>query len=304
MSAYFDSDLGHLAGFDTRPLFFPEKTETKTKTKTKTRSKTKAKNATKVVEETEGNEQQKLRDAYLKKRATENMDLMLKSLFALAKSQEKVSSCTLPTPSTRLPRYKPLPMKKPETRWEKYAKDKGIQNKKRDRMIWNEESQEWKPRYGYKSQKNQEQEAWVVELNDKDDPTEDKFLAGRRDKKLRTLKNKKKQLRNMEEASASTGKAASLPYGLSLGSDKEAARTKGMGGRSRKRAMKGKQGTKAALESAQVSTASLGRFDRKQENEPEIKRNKRQKKEDNLNFNNESMKKRDQRILKSVLKNA
>jgi len=36
------------------------------------------------------------------------------------------------------------------TRWEEYAAQKGIQKRKRERMIWDEEMKEWRPRYGFK----------------------------------------------------------------------------------------------------------------------------------------------------------
>lgn len=45
---------------------------------------------------------------------------------------------------------------------------------------------------------NDEQQEWVVELKDRDDPTADKFRQKRSDKKLRVLKNKQKQLRNQD----------------------------------------------------------------------------------------------------------
>ena len=47
----------------------------------------------------------------------------------------------LPDPEFRLPREKPLPKKKELTKWQKYAQEKGIQNRKRDRMVWDEASQ-------------------------------------------------------------------------------------------------------------------------------------------------------------------
>ena len=37
-----------------------------------------------------------------------------------------------------------------ETKWEKFAREKGIQNKKKSRMVWDETRQEWAPRWGYK----------------------------------------------------------------------------------------------------------------------------------------------------------
>lgn len=87
------------------------------------------------------------------------------------------------------------PQSKPKTKWEEFAEKKGIQNTKRDRMIWEDETQSWKPRWGYKRGKD-EQSDWVQELKDGDDPTVDKFHEKRGEKKLRVLKNRQKQLRN------------------------------------------------------------------------------------------------------------
>ena len=49
-----------------------------------------------------------------------------------------------------LPREKPAPKAKEETRWEAFAKEKGIKKRKRERMVWDEEKKEWAPRWGYK----------------------------------------------------------------------------------------------------------------------------------------------------------
>jgi hypothetical protein len=56
----------------------------------------------------------------------------------------------LPPAVTVLPREKPAPKPKPLTRWEKFAKEKGIAKKKKDLMVYDEQSKEWKPRFGYK----------------------------------------------------------------------------------------------------------------------------------------------------------
>merc|ERR1711879_301580 len=52
----------------------------------------------------------------------------------------------LPKPTTKFPREKPLPEPKPETRWEKFAKIKGIKNKKQSKWDWDEAKQEWSSR--------------------------------------------------------------------------------------------------------------------------------------------------------------
>lgn len=38
----------------------------------------------------------------------------------------------------------------PETRWDRFAKEKGITGSKRAKMIWDDEMKEWRPRHGYK----------------------------------------------------------------------------------------------------------------------------------------------------------
>ncbi|KAK3767980.1 hypothetical protein RRG08_026598 [Elysia crispata] len=57
---------------------------------------------------------------------------------------------TLPEQKTWMPREKPVPKKKAPTKWEEYAKSKGILNKKKSRMVWDDQSQQqYKPRWGY-----------------------------------------------------------------------------------------------------------------------------------------------------------
>lgn len=56
----------------------------------------------------------------------------------------------LPAPKTRLPREKPVPEDKALTRWEKFALERGIRKRKKDRMAWDEAAQEWRPAWGYK----------------------------------------------------------------------------------------------------------------------------------------------------------
>ena len=64
-----------------------------------------------------------------------------------------------------MPREKPLPKKKELTKWEAFAQTKGIfwnlkikrakenlginAKKKKSRMVWDEKTKSWKPRWGY-----------------------------------------------------------------------------------------------------------------------------------------------------------
>ena len=88
----------------------------------------------------------------LEKMATKGVQSLINRLFALPFEEDATAGPVVKLPvheHFRLPREKPVPMPRPETKWEKFAKEKGITKKKRDRMIWDEEQKEWKPRWGY-----------------------------------------------------------------------------------------------------------------------------------------------------------
>ena len=72
----------------------------------------------------------------------------------------------LPEPSFALPREKPLPAAKAQSKWERFAAAKGIQKKAREgKLQYNEETGEWVPRYGFGRKKDEDD--WLVEVDDK-----------------------------------------------------------------------------------------------------------------------------------------
>lgn len=73
----------------------------------------------------------------------------------------------LPEPVIRLPRGKPIPKPKPLTKWEKFAKEKGIVKKKRSKLAFDEATQEWKRIHGYKKA-NDALDTPIIEASDKD----------------------------------------------------------------------------------------------------------------------------------------
>ena len=74
---------------------------------------------------------------------------------------------TLPTPETALPREKPVPKEKEKTKWERFAEKKGIKAKKREgKLVYDEGSGEWVPKYGYKGKKTGDGD-WLVEVDEK-----------------------------------------------------------------------------------------------------------------------------------------
>lgn len=77
---------------------------------------------------------------------------------------------SLPQPTTPLPREKPLPTPKGETKWERFARKRGIQDKKREgKMVYDEASGEWVPRYGYKGANKKGENDWLVEVDEKEE---------------------------------------------------------------------------------------------------------------------------------------
>ena len=94
------------------------------------------------------------------------------------------------------------------TRWEKFAQEKGIKKKKRDRMVWDERTKEWKPRWGYK-RSNDDTGDWAIPVGANDDPYMDPFAERKLAKKERVLKNQMKQMANLERAAG-----RKVPHGL------------------------------------------------------------------------------------------
>ncbi|CAL1277664.1 unnamed protein product [Larinioides sclopetarius] len=183
---------------------------------------------------------------------------LLNEIFRLpSQYHEHVPVAKLPEPTLIVPREKPIPKPKPLSKWEKFAKAKGIQKQKKEKLVFDETSKDWKPRYGYRGINNKDD--WVKEIPDNADPNEDYFGKGKEQKKERIAKNEYHRLRNI--ASATKMKVTNLE--------------------SVDRA--DKHQLSRSLSAAKSSTASLGRFADKLPNEkpPKNKMQKRKFKPNN-----------------------
>jgi regulator of ribosome biosynthesis len=137
------------------------------------------------------------KETYLKRICTLSTQLLIDKLFNLPVERvEDVFVAKLPKPTTLVPREKPVPKEKPPTKWEQYAKLKGIQKKKKSRMAFDEASGEWKPTWGYK-RKNDTTKDWLIELKKNQDPNEDHFAKRTQEKNERVAKNELQRLRNI-----------------------------------------------------------------------------------------------------------
>ena len=205
--------------------------------------------------------------AYLLRCSRENAQLLTNQLYLKLQGGTGKQTIVLPKPAMQLPREKPLPAEKAMTRWEKFAQQKGIVKKKRSKMVWDEQTQQWAPRYGYGRANNHKDapENWVVEAKPGDDGKTDPFETRATERKQRLDKQKRQEERNrLEAAHAATmgsgggggGGRGSAGSALSTSSDKKAY-------------------LKRAITAVQSSTASMGRFDKMQANEPDRDRGKR-----------------------------
>ena len=204
--------------------------------------------------------------------ARDGAQALMASLFALpTTSSDDGPLAQLPPPTTQLPRAKPLPKPKPPTKWEQFAKAKGIQHKKRDKRVWDEEKQEWVNRWGWKGANKDKEVQWATEvpanagtsltssrsprlareacsripfrhcsLTDVDyDPSK----AARDERKARVAKNERQRLQNLARGAANTADR--------------------------------KTQIDRTLAVTRTSTASMGRFDRTLEGEKKLKGVKR-----------------------------
>lgn len=215
---------------------------------------------------------QQQRDKIIKENATRATQLLVDRLFNLPSEMTEVGPVALlPSEKQVLPREKRVPEPKPETRWEKFAKEKGIKKKKRERMIFDEDTQEYRPRYGYKRAKSGIEETPIVEVKHGADPYADPWAEARAEKKERVQKNTMQQFKNQKRAEKAKGKGNKilLGAGLGLGREYDPARVPGIPIDVVKREGKrGKDGVRQALQIVQQSTASMGRFDEMRKGEP------------------------------------
>jgi len=116
---------------------------------------------------------------------------------------------TLPPPTTALPREKPLPTPKSETKWEKFARKKGIKSKRgtdgTGKMVYDEEKGDWVPKWGYKGRNKDGETDWIVEVDEKKEKKaeqEERTVRSRSksERVERAKRNERKQRANERKA--------------------------------------------------------------------------------------------------------
>ncbi|KAL2259806.1 hypothetical protein VTK26DRAFT_6380 [Humicola hyalothermophila] len=115
---------------------------------------------------------------------------------------------SLPPAQTPLPREKPVPAPKPETKWSAFAKRRGIKPKTREQrrnLQYNEATGEWERRWGYKgANKGGEQTEPIIELNERVEAQRKEGTSVRGDKRReireRVKRNERRMRRNERRA--------------------------------------------------------------------------------------------------------
>ncbi|RID61583.1 hypothetical protein BRARA_E00718 [Brassica rapa] len=104
-----------------------------------------------------------------------------------------------------------LPRPKPPTKWEEFALKKGIQKRKKDKIVYDETTDKFKRRHGY-DRVNDDNDIPIIEAKASDEPGEDPFAKRLDDKKKRVGKQEKNRLQNLKTAA----KAGALPSHVQL----------------------------------------------------------------------------------------
>jgi len=231
-----------------------------------------------------------INESYLLNKAVVGTSQLLGELWKLEMTKTDVGlMAKLPTggggDELKLPRALPPPAQKQLTKWEQFALQRGISPKsKRSRKQFDEATGTWKHLTGSLQNKaNAGPETWpIIEVKKNDDPNQDPWEKLREEKKSRVNKNVGSRMRNAERGGLlEKGSANKMAKGLKkMEKQRELSREK-----ERKKglvapvgvpvdmkshdAKRGKPATQLALKATQVSTASLGKFDKLREGEPE-----------------------------------
>jgi len=161
----------------------------------------------------------------------------------------------LPEPTSKIPREKPPPQQKVATKWEEFAKSKGIVKRKKSRMVWDDIAKEYRPRWG-KDRPLDPKQDWVLPHNPEKleaAGVEDPFELNTKNKKEKLDKQKTREMKNKRRASQAFEKGTPVTLELQNKTKRE------------------KHTLERAVTIAQKATASMGKYDEAARDEPKIK---------------------------------
>ncbi|KAF8270491.1 ribosome biogenesis regulatory protein-domain-containing protein [Lactarius quietus] len=194
------------------------------------------------------------RESYLQSNARDGIQLLLAALFNLpALPSPDGPLAQLPPPTTQLPRAKPLPKPKAPTKWERFARAKGIQSQRRDKKIWDDDRQAWVPRWGWKGKNRDNETQWLHEVPANADADYDPSKEARTARKERMAKNERQRTQNLAQAQQDRTKST-VATGAGAGPQIDR-----------------KKSIDRTLAMTRTSTASMGKFDRVLDGEKKLR---------------------------------
>lgn len=148
------------------------------------------------------------RESFLISNAREGLQGLINALWdrPTTVSDEGVMA-SLPDIQTVLPREKPLPKPKELSKWDRFAKSKGIEKRpKKERMVWDEEKQDYVARWGYKGKNKDPEDQWLVEVPANADNDFNPRTAAKEERKARVAKNESQRMANITRNQAASSK--------------------------------------------------------------------------------------------------
>ncbi|EDV97469.1 ribosome biogenesis regulatory protein homolog [Drosophila grimshawi] len=192
----------------------------------------------------------KNKEEYLAELTRDNTQLLVNAIWELPTERVDESIVAkLPEPTTVLPRLRKPPGVRPMTKWEKFAKEKGITKKKKDKKTYDDVLDKWVPTYGFKHAEAEKDKEWVLEVPQNADPNTDMFQKKMDLRNEKVAKNEIQRMKNIVRA-----KKVEMPRSGYLGP--EAASSNQL---------------LTAVTVAKASTASVGKFQNKLPKEKEAR---------------------------------
>lgn len=230
------------------------------------------------------------KESYLLKYSRDIVQLLINRVFALPSKVDKNDitkslMVQLPDKITVTPRAKHPPKAKPLTKWEAFAKLKGITKKKRRPKLVEDVAGNLRPRYGAKGVNQMHP---IVPAKEGEAEDYSPFMEALEKKNKRVQQQKRREAKNYRRQVASLSGHTKLPATINVSH---------MGMNNKKHVKK--PDIMRAFEVAQRSTASIGKYDKRVKGEKNVKVKAIKEKVDPLINNNE--KDKSMRQLKLVM---
>ncbi|KYQ89694.1 ribosome biogenesis regulatory protein [Tieghemostelium lacteum] len=186
---------------------------------------------------------------YLLKFSRDNVQLLVSRLFQCPlKVIDEGTLAILPKCITPIPRERQLPTDKPKTRWEAFAKLKGIKKKtksQKNALEFDEQKEEYVNKYGKSRSQKEKEENWAVTAGPQDKVGEDPFTKMDEEKNDRVQRQKNREQRNYDDSAIRKSVNLGKPMVFSKDNRPQI-----------------KSDLNHQFDVAKISTASVGKFDK------------------------------------------